>query len=352
MSINTIFSDSRVTLICDRDMMSMSSPSSITDVVGMERLIVTLLVCDWNVRAWTMLESIRGDHNLHILCASDEVVSVNIMISTVLHHGALDIATLTLAAQHLLASNVDGFRKSSTRKSIEEASNLLSHRYATRPGDDIVIWSLLSSISVHFDPLGLWKSKVGARMNTGFLMSSAPRLEARGFSWAPCSPNVRSSDLQPTGGQHFSYEGAGSEVGLIGKKGFTAYWLFYEVRLDDAQIYAQRPTTITFRSITDQSTTLTLPGPTINACWKSVIALFKHHKRVCILQPKSVADSRRYVAAKNRSVTRFTVIAVCFSNDEEDPDDELNERWTWDGVHTWENGFDLPPMIPREVLLV
>lgn len=98
MSINTIFSNSRVGIICgNKDLMSISSPSTTTDVVEIERWTVMLFVCDWNVRAWSMLESIRGNHNLHILCTGDEIVSVDIMISTVLRHGTLDSATLTLA---------------------------------------------------------------------------------------------------------------------------------------------------------------------------------------------------------------------------------------------------------------
>lgn len=118
----------------------------------------------------------------------------------------------------------------------------------------------------------------------------------------------------------------------------------------DTQIYEQRPTTIIFESISAQPTTLTLPELTVNVCCKSIIAFFEYCEGVCILQPKSAADSRRYVAAEDRSGSGSTVIAVCSSDGEEDPDDELKEHWTWDGIHTWENGFDLPPMIPGEVL--
>ena len=57
--INSTFSDSQITLLCDRDLSSLNALSGNEEVAQAERLLVTLLVCDCNVRASTLLEAIR-----------------------------------------------------------------------------------------------------------------------------------------------------------------------------------------------------------------------------------------------------------------------------------------------------
>jgi hypothetical protein len=143
------------------------------------RFSALFLVCDWNVRAWTLLEGIRGRRNIHLLCRDDKVISLKRLLLDIYHHGAIDIATLSLAARHLLPARPwidpeleehisgttgaerearikdfeDVVRESSFTQwgemnergfvHIDEAGGLLSHRLASRPGDDVVIWSLL-----------------------------------------------------------------------------------------------------------------------------------------------------------------------------------------------------------------
>lgn len=46
-------------MLCDRDLSSLNALSGNEEVAQAERLLVTLLVCDCNVRASTLLEAIR-----------------------------------------------------------------------------------------------------------------------------------------------------------------------------------------------------------------------------------------------------------------------------------------------------
>ena len=67
-----------------------------------ESILVTLLVCDWNVRAWTALEAMRGRKNLLILCKDGNMVSLREILGSVCNSGCIDIAILYNLAGHLL----------------------------------------------------------------------------------------------------------------------------------------------------------------------------------------------------------------------------------------------------------
>jgi hypothetical protein len=140
---------SKVVLVLDRDMMTIdvNRPT----IARLESFLATFLVCDWHVRAWTMLEAMKGCHNLQVLCKDSKTLSLRDTLTQVHQVGRIDLAVLFLSMQHLLPSSTDPFRRASSRKSLEFAGSLLSHRHAARKRDDIVIWSLISGIHVHFD---------------------------------------------------------------------------------------------------------------------------------------------------------------------------------------------------------
>ena len=69
MAINDIFRTSKVTVVSDRDLQSVKIIDG--SMKELETVLSILLVCDWGVRGWTMLEAIRGSRSLHILCAGD-----------------------------------------------------------------------------------------------------------------------------------------------------------------------------------------------------------------------------------------------------------------------------------------
>jgi hypothetical protein len=102
-------------------------------------------------------------------------------------NGNIDIANLFLSAQHLLPTQlyITGVPKDDPRQlrpwavnrrkgfvSVTEAAGLLSHRHASRPGDEVVIWGLLTGDEVFFRAEDLWCKQEGQNFPTCWLVSS------------------------------------------------------------------------------------------------------------------------------------------------------------------------------------
>ncbi|KAL9097526.1 MAG: hypothetical protein Q9165_000422 [Trypethelium subeluteriae] len=342
-------SESKITLVCDRDLTSMSLPSGDDDVAQAERLLATLLVCDWNVRAWTLLESVRGRRNIHVLCAKNQTVSVNELIKMILDKGAVDVAILGLVARHLLDNRMEG------RYSVVNAGAILSHRYATRDGDDVVIWSLMCArrnSDVTSDASVFWKSKEGYFLNTGYLVSSVPRLTGtKGFNWAPCSPNVRSQGLvlQNEVSDNFFSDGNGSEVGVVTAKGLEAIWLVYQIKAGDDEKYSQS-TDGWLSGVPDQEQGIQSRGHVLNACWKRVQELQQMHPRVCLLMPKSQSTGRHFGSEQSKKQDPMVVTAFSTSRTIK-VGKTYEDEWTWAGVCEWPSQVALPEMEWEKILL-
>ena len=169
-----------------------------------ETITGTLLVCDWNLRAWTFLEAFRGRENIYILCKENVTVPLKNTFDIVRRQGSIEIASLMLCRPHVLPSDAkrlyrgrssdDPFAKDFL--SIGTAGTLLSFREASRPGDDIAIWSLLLNDKVYQNAKAFWKSRQGDILGTSFLVSSDPRLKKRGLGWAPSSPTAPLVEMQ------------------------------------------------------------------------------------------------------------------------------------------------------------
>lgn len=234
--INTIFADSKIVFVCDKDLMSIDISYIEHDMKLLKSVLTTFLVYDWNVRAWTLLEAVRGNHAIHLLCSPNRIISLREALIRVHREGSIDLAILFLAMRHLLPASTDGFRNSSSRKSVEEAGNLPSHRHATRDGDDIVIWSLPSDSQVFYAAEMTWKGNIKRRINTGYLLTTTPRLQGvLGLSWAPSNSYVRqlgAVSRNPPESHFFSFGGEGSESGTITARGLRAEWLVYAVDKD------------------------------------------------------------------------------------------------------------------------
>ena len=204
-----------------------------------ETIIATLMVCDWNLRALTFLEASRGRKNMYILCKKHVVVPLKEIFGMVHRQGSIEIASLMLCAPHFLASSTERhFRAPGLSNfpfvdgvlTVGAAGSVLSHREASRPGDDIVIWSLLLNDTVYQNAKAFWKSRQDDILHTSFLVSSVPRLKERGSGWAPSSPTaplvrMRSNGLQTRLLAHDNFD---SEAGRIRKDGFSACWLMYD----------------------------------------------------------------------------------------------------------------------------
>ena len=163
------------------------------------------------------------------------VILLRDIIERVYRQGSIDIVLLLLGMPHLLPAQVKkDFKARSFAPYVNGflitgvAGSHLSHREASRPGDDIVIWSLLLGDTVYKNAKDFWKSR--RSINTSFLISSAPRLKKRGLGWAPSSPTAQLVQMRSNGPQTrlLSFDGLDSEMGLVVKDGFMARWQMYD----------------------------------------------------------------------------------------------------------------------------
>ena len=245
-------------LVCDRDIMELDV--SILTTTVCETILVTVIVSDWNTRAWTFLEAFRARQTTHLLCKHNAVLSLQKVIQTVQQKGILDIGNLVLAMPHFLPAFDDqelARSKSGSRQeyqagylSIETSGSLLSHRPASRPGDDMVIWSLLiSEKTVFHGAESFWKAMQGpilqvstvtgritsrgGRVRTGYLVSSAPRLKVRGLGWAPASPTFSSSNQLAADGFGSFFDDGDSARGWVTPDGLVADWKLWKFDTTD-----------------------------------------------------------------------------------------------------------------------
>lgn len=346
--INEIFEYSKVTLVCDKDLMAIDASHITTEVC--ELILATVVVCDWNIRAWTFLEAFRGRSNVHILCKNN-VVSLKETIKSVCEEGAVDIALLLLSAPHLLASwttresgnssldTISGFL------SVEAAGTLLNHRAASRPGDDIVIWSLLLGDKVYEDAKTFWRSREGHYLPTAFLVSSAPRLvEQKGLTWAPASPTAQLTWGRPNNPQRrlLPYDGVESVLGTIKKDGFLASWLGYE--FTGSCVGARLSTYLKIQF-----------GSEHPSYYGNLQTIRRRYLRGfywgVLLRPES--RTRPGDLATYRGDAVRTLVIVCATNHLSlwpwEKDDVV--RWIWRGVYEWDRAEPLPEFSGWEILM-
>lgn len=328
-NINKIFTQSMITLVCDRDIMGIEITTLGMDL--QESILATLLVCDWNLRAWTLLEAMRGRHNIHLLCKWNQVICFKETLRAVNENGRIDLAILFLTSQHLLPQPpVDDYELFGVKLASEEdrmiqlgfislgeASILLSHRHATRDGDDVVIWSLLTDETAIKNVAELWKSHEGAKVQTGFLMSSSQRLQGyRGLGWAPSCPTLQAPPSRELNREtpYLAHDGNDTQKGVITSEGLRARWLIRKFLVSSAHCDVRFPRNITISSRYLQ-----------NYCWGA------------ILRP-APSSGPRYIPAPYPGKARDPLVAVCGSND--------GRCWEWRGVFEWATDDPLPELYP------
>jgi hypothetical protein len=251
-SINAVFYQSALTLVCDRDLMSVDVTSIESQSVELQECILAaVLVCDWNVRAWTFLESIKGRNNVRILCKNDITLSVREIINRVYAEGRIEMGILCHLLSNFLPQMGDGFKKTpmdhylrSDDISNEVSGTLLSHRPASRPGDDIVIWSLLlGGDQIFSDPVDFWRSRINTWIYTGFLISSAARCKEKGLSWAPASPYAapRTKAGKKQSRFYRAFDGIDTELAKIEKEGIFSQWFICELDEEDDPVTPNTP---------------------------------------------------------------------------------------------------------------
>ena len=338
-NINQTFAASKVTLVCDRDLMAIDASD-----LGMrmkQSIFATFLVCDWNVRAWTYLESMCGRNRLYILCKNNVTVPFQEIIEDIVRNGPVDLALLCITIPHALLSWEDwtmsmiSANKTGnhtvpgiTPLEIEAAGSFLSHRPASRAGDDMVIWSLLTGGKPSAKAKEFWRNL--KYVNAEFLLSSAPRLTLPGLSWAPASPYCKPDHrLATEGSALLSYRGSeSSQSGLarITGEGLVGAWMMYEFRVPGVS--------------PDHTGRTTFEDCTEPECVSALLRISGHYLSRCsrgaLLQPAyntGRIDTNKY---------RGTMVAVLGAREKgfilRD-----KRRWKWKGVLEWEKNVPLPP---------
>jgi hypothetical protein len=378
--INSIFQNSRITLICDRDVSAVNV--STTSVDDLERLLAVFLLCDWNIRAWTLLEGMRGRKNMHLLCKNDEVLSFYDLVLRLHQHGRVDLSALSLVAQHLIPAYLrlvgcewnrpkyaedwddPGWEISGIVDPFE-AGSLLSHRHASREGDNVVIWSLLCTQSVFYTAQSLWTNGMlmkGRLIPIGFLISSLPRLrKEKGLSWAPSQPDLPPTDVNETHIRRFpAFSAHNSRRGIFTGTELRALWLRCLVKCPKSEGYSSSSLREWMRNLkkTKNATSRKrVPqereSPIQERIDKIVSQHLKNFRWGALLRP--VVDDgstdfgghfieEYYVPFDYEGVADGPLVAIVGSND--------NQKWTYLDIFEWTNNVELPTFKPGLVLLV
>ena len=226
--INRVFSGSKAVLVCDLDLMTIDVNALTTE--KHEEILCAVLLCDWNLRAWTLLEGLKGRRNVLILCKDNQILRLRDTMEHLSQYGSLTI----LAFAYLLGPILPPHPRAETRnlKSLLASTigSWLSHRPASRAGDDVVIWSLLRSTTAEpiADAKVFWRSQTW--VYAGYLLSTAERLKDPGLSWAPKTPytipTMRMGGKVPE--YHRPMFGGGSGSLHIDEQGITGEWWLSE----------------------------------------------------------------------------------------------------------------------------
>lgn len=343
-NINSVFANSKCTLVCDMDLMQVNVAELTLEL--MESILAALLVCDWNVRAWTLLEAMRGRHNIQILCKNEQVIPLKDLLEEVHQRGSLSLAGLFATAQHLLPAQqpppgstphqyLDERAKGFVN--VEEAACLLSHRHASRPGDEVIIWSLLCGPIVRHSAIEFWRQRVDHVVLTGFLVSSCPRVHAplsitrSGFGWAPCRPNMPAIRKLPLSKTYFGDDGARTAGGLINARGLKSAWLV-------AHIKGGLPS-LSMSKADPLSSTVLISIESERLLHEIAFRFLRRYTWGAILQATEEAMTGRPVWYRGNADGFLLVVVGSYNR----------EKWHWKGVYEWDHSVPLP-VFAREVV--
>lgn len=360
--INRTFATSKVVLVCDQDIMKIDT--SEYTIQKKEIILVTVLVSDWNVRAWTYLESMRGRNHLYLLCRHNACINFLELVKDVCSEGCIDIAILSLAARHMLPWNANSPPLIRDKNmGLELAGSMLSHRPASRKGDDLVIWSLLigldneSSTALPFEGVEqdseefcsrFWKTFVNRNISTGFLVSSAPRLATRGLTWAPRTTSCVTSGNEPP--VHSSFDGTNTSLARITDQGIVGDWMMYEFSVQDVRTSPltafsapnlRRLKDICKERFEDNCSRGALIHPVTDDSKSSVASLIEPvtgARNLPVAKDAELYDDLEYRGY--RSEFGGTLLALL---SKEEHHDENGLGWAWKGVWKWSDSVGFPP---------
>lgn len=373
-----------VTLLKDSNSLSRAAVSL------RESILATVIVSDWNVRAWTLLEALRGRKNIQLLCKAGEdkvVLSLQNILEIVTFNGGINISIVLLMSYHLFpppdewswlirhtsgaALKASGRRKvfdssydaCNLAKRLEagylnasEAATALSQRFASRPGDDVIIWSLLVGDKPFKQAVDLWTPRGGNPpvhydqiIYTGFLISSVPRLSTPGLHWAPAQPGPQTTRDDQQTFRFPPYDGNMTEVGVIEQVGqecvLRAKWGVSRIEYVEGH-----PWSYEFSSYG--------PNPENRELHPFVVDRLPLGGYGILLQALQEAESEAIEDSLKLGVTRPIALASVYKGPSRGPVFALcgsyngvNWPWTWLGVFDWGDRKPLPYFRVEEILL-
>ena len=218
---------------------------------------------------------------------------------------------------------------------VENSAMYLSHRPASRPGDDIVIWSLLLDEKVYENAIAFWRSRQDHIINTSFLISTTPRLNIWRLGWAPTSPNMFLGTSAVSEPRSMGNSPQSSVVGRITAEGLKAAWLFCRLG-----------------RLTMAISKLPLGRRALNVSNVQIIRkkFLQNHQWGALLRPLVLNGSILLVPATNYEDASRVLIVVCGTNDIPHDGDAT---WEWRGVHEWDLREPLPAFqYKKDILLV
>lgn len=347
-NITSIFAISKKTIVCDRDIMAIDISNPTIRVY--EHVLATLLVCDWSIRAWTLLEGMRGRSGIYLLCLHNRLIGVHELLKSVHNSGRIDLATLFLARAYLFPpvdiTNFELFPGNdvSTSKDLEisqgfvsigEAAALLSHRHATRDADNLLIWSLLIGDLEDESPIEMWKRQVGNTIQTGSLVSSAKRIAGHpGLGWAPLQPTAsrRTADHSSLSPKTYpAYDGADTKRGLITAQGLRARWLVHEFPVVVSSAVQERTQELPISS---------LPNPIAEITTHYLL----RYRWGALLQPLPCKGTLQRNIPVPYPESTSPVVVICGSLDQ--------VNWQWKDIYEWDTSTPLPHFVLKDVLLI
>ena len=352
-NINHIFAHSKVTLVCDRDLMEINIAGNIS-VELRELILVTVLTCDWSIRAWTFLEAFRARQSIHLLCKNNRTISLKETVEIVHREGSLDIGALLLTVPHLLprVRRLDGPGVATADKypdmlrsrqrskpltqgflTVENSAMFLSHRPASRPSDNIVIWSLLVNEKVYENAIAFWRGRQDHIIHTSFLVSTAPRLDIWRFGWAPASPHIFLDASAVSKPRSMGFDEVSSEVGRVTAEGLKGNWLFCKL--------GRLAMTISKLPLGRKA----LQFSNIRTIRKKFL---RYYEWGALLRPVVANEPGDYIPAPNQEDESRILVVVCGSNDVLHDD----AVWEWRGVHEWDSREPLPTFTYKKQILV
>jgi hypothetical protein len=354
-NISNIFAAAKVTLVIDADIQSILVSAPHPTIAQVETLVSTLLVCDWSVRGWTMLEAIRGSRAIFLACKDDRIINLREALMNLHKSGAIDIAVLLGSAQHLIPH-----ADPSSTKTVEEAGYILSQRHTSWPEDTTICWTLLMNAPVKREAVDLWRTQ--SKVRTGYLVSSAPRVNnAEGFGWAPSSPYIRpiarSVELGDGRKQEFSicvpsYDGDGSLCAEITAQGLRGKWRAISIDRSLLEDYEElccekMPDPVAYQAdeVDIENADMLFSHPDDALAWLKIANLLTRGAEVRLLRPLADDAVSPYVGSSQRGHEFGLAAVICASTD-------MGLTWEWEGVFSWQESENYVGWEIKEMLIV